>query len=648
MLRCLAFLLGATLATAAGRTPIDYTLHFTAAASHYVDVEAVIPTGGQAQLTLFMPVWTPGSYLVREYARNIIAIEARSDAGTLLPITKITKNRWTVEAAGQTQVRVKYRLYSRDLNVRGNWVESDFAVINGAATFITEADAEQRPYRVRLEMPAGWTTCQTPLTPGAAADTFTAADFDELVDSPIVAGSPLVNDFEVEGVRHVLVTVGGDGVWDNPRVTRNLARLVEEQSKFWGGLPYRTPYYFFNLLAIGRGGLEHKQSTVMGADRWNSRTRGGINSWLSLASHEFFHVWNGKRLRPVELGPFDYEHEAYTPSLWIVEGVTSYYQHLILRRAGFTTRSDYLKSVSSTFGDVQKSPARLVQSLSDASFDSWIKAYRPDENSVNVLFSYYGGGALAMLLLDTEVRRVSDGAKSLDDVMRAAYSRYSGEKGYTEAQFIALAGEVAGQDLGAWFKRVVQTPGEWDYTPFLDWYGLSFETPKPEKSVSPNGIEPPDPPGGWLGADTKVQDGLLMVTAVRTGTPAASAGLSAGDEIIGIDDHRVPAGQLGPRLGAYKAGDAIILLVSRRERLMRLPVTLAEEPVTSRSLKIREDATEAQKARLRAWIGEDPAPATKTEPKSETRPNGLMPVQEPEEAPPPVPAEPLQSAQSGT
>jgi predicted metalloprotease with PDZ domain len=648
MLRCLAFLLGATLATAAGRTPIDYTLRFPAAASHYVDVEAVIPAGGQEQLTLFMPVWTPGSYLVREYARNIITIEARTDAGALLPITKISKNRWTVPAAGQTQVRVHYRLYARDLNVRGNWVEGDFAVINGAATFITDADDVQRPYRVRLEMPPGWATCQTPLTPDAGVNTYTAIDFDELVDSPIVAGSPLVNDFEVEGVRHVLVTVGGDGVWDNPRVTRNLARLVEEQSKFWGGLPYRTPYYFFNLLAIGRGGLEHRQSTVMGADRWNSRTRGGINSWLSLASHEFFHVWNGKRLRPVELGPFDYEHEAYTPSLWIVEGITSYYQHLLLRRAGFSTRSDYLKSVSGTFTDVQKSPARLVQSLSDASFDTWIKAYRPDENSVNVLFSYYGGGALAMLLLDTEIRRVSDGAKSLDDVMRAAYSRYSGEKGYTEAQFIALAGEVAGQDLSAWFKRVVQTPGEWDYTSFLDWYGLSFESPKPDKSISPNGIEPIDPPIGWLGADTKVQDGLLTVTVVRTGTPAAAAGLSVSDEIIGIDDYRVPPGQFGQRLGAYKAGDAVTLLVARRDRLLRLPVILAEEPVTKMTLKIREDATEAQQARLRAWIGDDPAAAGKTEPKTETRSNGLMPVQEPEEAPSPVPSEPLQAAQSGT
>ena len=591
-----------------------------------------------------MPIWTPGSYLVREYARNIISIEARSDAGELLPIKKVSKNRWIVQAAGHMQVRVNYRLYGRDLNVRGNWVEADFAAINGAATFITEAVDVQRPYRVHVDLPPGWATCQTPLTPGAAANTFTAADFDELVDSPIVAGSPLVNDFEVDGVRHVLVTVGGDGVWDNPRVTRNLARLVAEQSKFWGGLPYRTPYYFFNLLAIGRAGLEHRQGTVLGADRWNSRTRSGINSWLSLASHEFFHVWNGKRLRPAGLGPFDYEHEAYTPSLWIVEGVTSYYQHLLLRRAGFSTRSDYLKSVSNTFGDVQKSPARLVQSLSDASFDSWIKAYRPDENSVNVHFSYYGGGALAMLLLDTEVRRVSDGARSLDDVMRAAYLRYSGEQGYTEAQFIALAGEVAGQDLSAWFKRVVQTPGEWDYTPFLDWYGLSFEKPKPDKSVSPNGIEPPDPPSGWLGADTRVHDGLLTVTAVRTGTPAATAGLSVNDEIIGLDDYRIPPNQFGQRLGAYRAGDAITLLVSRRERLLRLPVTLAEEPVTSRSLKVRDDATEAQKARLRAWIGEDPAPATKTE----TNPDGLMPVQEPEETPPPIPSEPQQAAPSGT
>lgn len=632
--RLFLFTVTASLAFAAKVAPIEYTLRFTAATSNYIDVEALLPTDGRAELTVFMPVWTPGSYMIREYARHIVSIDARNPAGAPLALEKTSKNRWTVATGGADRVHLKYRLFAREMNVRGNWVEADFAVLKGAATFLNLADDAPRSFVVRLDLPAGWATCQTPLRPTAAANVFTADHFDHLLDSPIVAGSPQVDSFEVAGVKHVLVTLGGDGVWDNARVARNLARLVEEQVKFWGGLPYREPYYFFNLLGIGRGGLEHAHSTVMGADRWNSRNRSGINSWLSLASHEFFHVWNGKRLRPAGLGPFAYEHETYTHSLWVVEGVTSYYQHLLLRRAGFVTRDDYLGTVAAAFNDVQRNPARLVQSLSAASFDTWIKAYRPDENSVNAHFSYYSGGALAMLLLDAEVRRASDGARSLDDVMREAYRRYSGDRGYTEAEFIALTSEVAGRDLAPWFQRTVQNPGEWDPQPFLDWFGLELVTPLPGAKVSPNGIEPPDPPRPWLGADTRAEQGVLTITAVRAGSPAAQAGLLPQDEVLAIDDYRVPAERFTQRLGAYKAGDRVELLVARREKLIRLPVTLAPEPPTNRRLEIRKDATRAQRNRLKAWIGEDSAIA-------------LVPLLPPAEPLPPPP-EPMQAPPSGS
>ncbi|MBP9903803.1 MAG: M61 family metallopeptidase, partial [Verrucomicrobia bacterium] len=332
-----------------------------------------------------------------------------------------------------------------------------------------------------------------------------------------------------------------------------------------------------------------------------------------LASHEYFHVWNGKRLRPAGLGPFNYEHETYTQSLWVVEGITSYYQHVLLRRAGFNRRADLLGMAGSLIASVQRTPGRLVQSLSAASFDTWIKAYRPDENSVNTTLSYYTGGSLAALLLDAEIRRVSNDAKSLDDVMRAAYARYSGATGYTEAQFIALTSEVAGHDLSAWFQRVVQAPGQWDYQPMLDWYGLAFEQSNKTDFVSPNGIESPDPRKGWLGADTKSADGRLVVTSVRDDTPAATAGLCVDDEIIAIDQYRVSAQDLPNRLAVYAPGEKIALLISRRDQLVTLPLTLGEEPRTTWRIKVRSDATDAQKAHLRTWIGEDtpaqPTPA---------------------------------------
>lgn len=593
---------------AAAPAPVHYTLRFTAATTHYLDVEADVPVEGRAEVTLFMPVWTPGSYLVREYARNIVDLQAAAPDGTPLSVEKNTKNRWIIPAAGHDRIRVRYRLFAREINVRGNWIERDFAMLNGAPTFLTLAENYQRPYTVSLELPSGWRGSYTPLAPGATPNTYTAPDFDTLVDSPILAGSPQVDTFAVDGVPHTLVTLGGDGVWDNARVARDLARLVEAQRTFWGGLPYREPYIFFNLLTGSRGGLEHKHSFVITADRWLSRNRTGINSWLSLASHEFFHVWNGKRLRPIELGPFTYEHEVYTKSLWIVEGITSYYQHLILHRAGFQTRDEYLGNLSGLITSVQKNPGRLTQSLSDASYDAWIKAYRPDENSVNTRFSYYSGGALAAALLDAEIRRVSAGAKSLDDVMHAAYGRYSRDRGYTEDEFIALTSEVAGHDLSGWFQHVVQTPGQWDYQPLLDWYGLSFQPPPAPARPSPNGLEPADPLPGFLGADTRARDdGRLVVSRVLDGTPAATAGLYVDDEIIALNDYRMSASQFADRLALYAPGEQVRLLVSRRDQLITLPITLAATPRETWTVIVRPDATPAQKAHLDAWLSPPPA-----------------------------------------
>lgn len=605
--RLVLFLLACLFATgpafAADPAPVRYTLRFTAASTHYLDIEAEVPVEGRTEVTLFMPVWTPGSYLVREYARHIVDLRAFAADGTALPVEKSAKNRWIIPAAGHERIVVRYRLFAREVNVRGNWIERDFAMLNGAPTFLTLAENYQRPYHVRLELPAGWQGSYTPLTPAGAPNTYTAPDFDTLVDSPILAGSPQVDSFTVDGVPHTLVTLGGDGVWDNARVARNLARVVEAQRSFWGALPYRDPYIFFNLLTGSRGGLEHKHSFVITADRWLSRTRGGIASWLSLASHEFFHVWNGKRLRPAELGPFAYEHEVYTKSLWIVEGITSYYQHLLLHRAGFNGRDDYLGNISSLIAGVQKTPGRLAQSLSDASYDAWIKAYRPDENSVNAMFSYYSGGALAAALLDAEIRRVSDGAKSLDDVMRAAFARYSNQRGYTEGEFIALTSEIAGQDLSDWFHRVVQTPGQWDYQPLLDWYGLAFQPAPTPGRPSPNGLEPADPLPGFLGADTRARDdGRLVVSRVRDGTPASVAGLYVDDEIIALNGYRVSPDQFGDRLSLYAAGDQVNLLVSRRDQLITLAITLAAPPRETWSVYVRPDATPAQTAHLEAWL----------------------------------------------
>ena len=455
--------------------PIKYTLRFPAPHTHYVEVEAVVPTGGQPQVELMMAVWTPGSYLVREYARNVEGVSAQTPDHQPLRVDKSRKNRWRVQTGGAPTVLVAYRVYAREMSVRTNWVEDGFALLNGAPTFLTLVETTTRPHEVRLVLPPTWSTTMTslPAVSEGEAHTYLAADFDTLVDSPIVTGNPAVYEFDLDGTPHYLVNVDEGGVWDGPRSAKDVETIVGEHRRMWGFLPYDR-YLFLNMITEAGGALEHRNSTVLMTSRWRAGTSRGYLGWLNTVSHEYFHAWNAKRLRPVELGPFDYESEVYTKSLWIVEGLTEYYSDLALHRAGLSTQVQYLASLSGQIGQLQTTPGRLVQPIEQASYDAWIEYYRPDENSPNTAVSYYTKGAVLGFLLDARIRKATAGAKSLDNVMRLAYQRYAGDRGFTPEQFRATAEEVAGRDLSAWFVTVLETTAELDYTEALDWFGLEL------------------------------------------------------------------------------------------------------------------------------------------------------------------------------
>jgi predicted metalloprotease with PDZ domain len=600
--------------------PISYLLRFPAPQTHYVEVEGRIPTGGRAEIELAMAVWTPGSYLVREYSRNVEGISAATETGEPLPIEKTVKNRWRIETRHAPLVVVRYRVYSREMSVRTNFVDSGFALINGAATFLTVAGEERRPYELRLELPPAWKVAASPLRrlpdpphpPRGGEQRYVTDDFDTLIDSPLYAGNARTYPFEVAGKPHLLVNEGEDAVWDGPRSAADAERIVREAVAFWGVAPYPR-YVVFNLLTESGGGLEHKNACTLMSSRWRSRTREGYLEWLGLISHELFHAWNGKRLRPIELGPFDYEQEVYTRSLWVVEGVTSYYGDLLVRRAGFSTRKEYLKSLSKTIESVQTTPGRRVQSLDESSFDSWIKLYRRDENSSNSGVSYYTKGEVVAFLLDARIRRATGGRRSLDDALRLAYQRFSGERGFRAEELQRVLEEVAGIDLGGWLARAVDTVEELDYSEALSWYGLRFAA-DPEKK---DDGEPKELPAGWLGLDAEVQGGRLVVTGVKRETPAYEAGVNVGDEILAIDDDRVPPEGLETRLKYYRPGEKASLLVARRERLTRLPVTFGAKPRPRWTLEILPQATDEQKAHLSAWLGDQDA-ATRHEEEKKT------------------------------
>jgi predicted metalloprotease with PDZ domain len=579
--------------------PIRYTLSFSAPHTHYFEVSAVVPTDRRPEVELMMAVWTPGSYLIREYARHVESVTA-SGAGTrALPIEKSDKNRWRITTGGEPSVTVTYRVYAREMSVRTNWVEADFAMVNGAPTFMTLVGGASRPHEVVIEPARGWRTSLTSLAamPGGS-HRYRAVDYDELVDSPILIGNPAVYEFTVDDKKHYLANIGEAGVFDGPQAAKDLEAIVREQRRFWGPLPYER-YLVMNVLTavpgqIPGGGLEHKNSTLLIAGRWATRTRQSYLAWLELASHEIFHAWNGKRLRPVELGPFDYENENFTPSLWVVEGVTDYYGELLVHRAGLSTQVEYLDALANKIEEVQTTPGRAVQSAELASHDAWIKYYRPDENSPNSSVSYYSKGAVLAFLLDARIRKATSGAKSLDDVMRAANQKFSGSRGYAADEFRAVAEQVAGVSLASFWESAIEGTAELDYAEALEQLGLRFR---------PVAAPRPDQPGrAWLGATTRNDAGRLVVSQVRRDGPASAAGLNVDDEIIAIDDFRVRAEQLPQRLDQYKPGDRVRLLVARRDQLITHELVLGAEPARQWRVEPDPAATETRQRQRDRWL----------------------------------------------
>jgi len=573
--------------------PIKYTLRFPEPHTHYVEIEAVIPSARQPHTDLFMAVWTPGSYLVREYARNVERIQALGVDGKPLPIEKMAKNRWRVSSASLPSFTLRYRVYGREMSVRTNWIEDRFAMLNGAPTFITLVERAQRAHEIRFELPAGWQRTMTALDPGTAPHHYRAADFDTLVDSPILAGNPAVHQFDVDGKPHYLVNEGEAGVFDGARAAKDVERIVREHRRMWGSLPYER-YMFLNVLSEAGGGLEHKSSTLLMASRWATSTRRRYLSWLGLVSHEYFHVWNVKRLRPVELGPFDYEREVHTTGLWISEGFTDYYGDLAVHRAGLSTRDEYLRELSSLVEQVQTTPGRLSQPADQASFDAWIRHYRPDENSPNVAMSYYTKGAVIAWLLDAKIRRATAGGQSLDTVMLRAYERFSGAKGFTEEEFRAVVSAAAGTSTAEWLTRASETTGELDYREALDWFGLRFGPSGPRAL--------PEGQFLWQGLRLRTEERRLFVSNVYRGTAAYGAGVNVDDEILALGGFRVVPEQWETRTGMLSAGDKVAILLSRRDEIRTIDLTLAKEPTLEWRLYPGAGTTDAQKRNLQEWL----------------------------------------------
>jgi predicted metalloprotease with PDZ domain len=576
---------------------VHYRVSMLRPHSHLFEVEATFPAGPET-LDAVLPVWTPGSYLVREFSRQVQDMSASAVGGGPLPVQRVDKRTWRVQAKGWA-VTLRYRVYANELTVRTSHLDGSHGYFNGATLFLYTEATRGLEHHVTVEAPSGW-------KPFAAlerrGETFVAKDYDELVDSPFEVGPHTPLTFTAAGVPHEVV-VWGDAVPDAGRLCSDLQRICEAQAKMYGGLPMSRYLFLVYLTDKGRGGLEHKASTSLLFPRVGLQNSRGWEDFLTLAAHEYFHLWNIKRVKPKALVPFDYAQENYTSLLWAFEGGTSYYDNLFVLRAGLMSASRYLTRLGETLSALHATPGRKAQTLAEASLVSWVKHYRPDEHSPNSAISYYLKGEVVAALLDLELRRATDNARGLDDLMRLLWQRYGDESGVPEDGVEAAASEVAGKDLSAFFDRAVRSTEELDYSVFSH-VGLEVNF-RPRESSNDKGGGPvrtkgDGKPKGWLGVTTK---GSSTLATVLEGSPAQEAGLYVDDEVVALDGWRVDGAGLLSRCDDKAPGDTVRLTVFRRDRLLEVPVTLGQKPADAVWLSRVDKPTDAQKAAYQAWLG---------------------------------------------
>ncbi|GAB4164517.1 MAG: PDZ domain-containing protein [Roseiflexaceae bacterium] len=580
---------------------LTYTISMPEPQTHRFHVALHISDLNGPTLELALPVWTPGSYMVRDYARHVQQFRAIA-AGEPLPWQKQDKTTWIVQTNGASEIEVHYQVYAFELTVRTSHLDETHGYFNPATLCLFVPGQTEQPHVVVIDPPAGWRVATG--LPSSTTNRFEAEDYDHLVDSPFEIGTHRLLTFEVEGKLHE-IAIWGTGNEDETRLINDTKRIVEAtRALFPEPLPYDR-YLFILHLADGLyGGLEHRNSVTNLIDRWTFQPERSYERYLGLTSHEYYHVWNVKRIRPTPLGPFDYRRENYTRQLWVSEGVTSYYDNLILARGGLISTERYLDTLADDIVTLQGQPGRALQSLAQSSFDAWIKLYRPDENSTNSSISYYLKGSLVALLLDLEIRQRSGGARSLDDVLRYLYCEvYGGSDrdrlydapGFAEdGGFLAAVEAVAGSEGGFYrhfLQRFVETTEELPYEQGFGYVGVQVQWSRKSN-------------GGWLGLKSKVDQGRLKVTSVVAGGPAEQAAIAAGDELIALDGFRIDEAKLAARLSERAPGSSAQITLFRGDRLLTTNVTLRESPFDALRLIPHQEATAAQQAMFRSWVSE--------------------------------------------
>lgn len=596
-------------------SPIRFDVSVADPDRHLLDVTMEIRRlDDRDELELGMPVWSPGSYKVREYARHVRQVSARDAGGGERSVDKADKATWRVDTEGTDQLTVDYQIYAHRLNVREKHVDDTHAFYQPTAVYLFPDGRLDDAVELSVEAPWDeWTIyCGLDEVDGAES-TWLAPDFDTLYDMPVEMGDHDELIFEADGVEHT-VAFWGEGNWDRERLERDLPKIVEANAEMFDGVPY-DEYTFITLLSDGAyGGLEHRNSTALlypqndfGQPPEDLGAEPPVEdddylNFLSLVAHEHFHVWNVKRIFPEAIEQFDYQTENYVPDIWTIEGTTSFYDRKALLRADLVDADQFLQFFADRIQKYENIPGREVDSLREAGMDAWIKLYRRDENTINATVSYYLKGALVAMLLDLRLRRASDGAHDLDDLMYHLWEKFGrdADAGYPDGYYENIATELAGEDLTGFFDRYVRGTGDFAWKSALEPFGLTLQRSHSEEA-----------PATWLGLRTRSGDSGREIRDVRDDSPAAEAGLYPGDDIVAVDGLRVDDDQdLESRLDLFEPGAEVDVHLFRRNRLRSRSVGLAEPPADEYAIRRRTDATDAQLDRLANWLGTDDIEST--------------------------------------
>ncbi|PVY40206.1 M61 family metallopeptidase [Pontibacter virosus] len=585
-LTCFFFFLTVLPALAAD---LRYTLSMPEPHTHYFEVEVELSGARQNYIDYKMPVWAPGSYLVREFAKNVEGFSAADQSGKALRHEKISKNTWRVYSNKANAVRVRYKVYAYEMSVRTSFLDASHGYVNGTSMFMYPEGYQKQQGMLAVQPYKEWETVSTGLK-NTGNFTYTFPDYDVLADSPLEIGNHQVLRFEAGGVPHE-VAMYGEGNYEPKRLLADMKKVVEECISLMGKLPVDRYVFIVHNLHRGGGGLEHLNSTTLQTSRWNYGTEQGYTGFMSLVAHEYFHLWNVKRLRPAPLGPFDYDKENYTRLLWVSEGITSYYDDLLTQRAGLMSTQRYLDVVAGSINSVENTPGNQVQTVAESSFDAWIKYYRRNENSNNAEVSYYTKGGVLGHLLNMEIMKNTKGDKSLDDVMRYMYDHYYAKlnRAFTEQEFKEVLERFAGRKLDDFFQHYVHGTKTPDYNQYFEAAGLRLVNQN-EGVLNLN----------W-GAGTAVENGRTIVKTVARGSSTWEGGLNVNDELIAIDGYRVES-DISPLISGRAIGDKVPVTVARDGKLVELQIPIvADKSVRYQFVRVEKPSAVQEKI-YKQWL----------------------------------------------